>query len=295
MQLRKILLSILVFVPIISAQSDRGTITGTVSDPAGAVVANADIELKNVQTGAVYTAASSNTGNYTLSQVPTGTYEISVSVSGFKRYVRSGITVLTAQTLRIDVPLEVGATSDSVTVTEQASLLKTESGDLSHNVTSNTLNSVPVLSIGAAAGTAGIRNPYSVLQTIPGADFRPDSSIRVNGSPSNTMTFRVEGQDANNGWSATQSITQPSVDAIQEMAIQTSNYAPEFGQVGGGFFNVTMRSGTNQLHGSAYEYFVNEALNAGVPFTNDGHGDLLRPRARRNDYGFTLGGPVYIP
>jgi len=279
----------------LSAQSDRGSITGTVSDPAGAVVAGAPVEAKHIETGAVYTAATSATGNYTLGQLPTGTYEVTVSVPGFKKYTRSGLTVAVAQTLRIDIPLEVGGSTESVTVQADAPLLKTETGDVSHNVTAETLDSVPVLSIGAASSSAGLRNPYSVLNLVPGADLRPDSSIRVNGAPSNTMTMRIEGQDANNGWSAVQSITQPSVDAIQEMAVQTSNFAPEFGQVGGGFFNVTMKSGTNQFHGTGYEYFVNEALNAGVPFTNDGRGDLLRPRARRNDFGFTLGGPVVLP
>jgi len=276
-------------------QNDRGTITGTIADPAGAVVANAAIQAKHIETGATYQAASSATGNYTLAQLPTGTYEISVTVAGFKKYTRTGIQVLTAQVLRVDVPLEVGAATESVTVTEQASLLRTESGDVSHNVSVENLDNLPVLTVGAASSQAGLRNPYSVLNLIPGADLRPDASIRINGVPSNTMSLRVEGQDATNGWNSTQSITQPSVDAIQEMAVQTSNFAAEFGQVGGGFFNVTMRSGTNQLHGSAYEYFVNEALNAGTPFTNDGKGDLLRPRARRNDFGFTLGGPVYIP
>ncbi len=139
---------IIAFVSALAAfcQSDRGTITGTVSDPAGAVVAGAPIEAKNLETGAVYNGASSATGNYTLAQIPTGTYEVTVTVPGFKKYTRSGIAVLTAQTLRIDVPLEVGSTSDAVTVTEQASLLKTESGDLSHNVTADTLDNVPVLS-----------------------------------------------------------------------------------------------------------------------------------------------------
>lgn len=277
------------------AQSDRGTITGTIADPAQAVVPNAAIEARNLETGATYQAASSTTGNYTLSQLPTGTYQLSVTVPGFKKYVRENVLVQTAQTLRVDIPLEVGATTDSVTITEESSLLKTESADVSHNVSVENLNSLPVLGIGSASSQAGLRNPYSVLQLLPGVDFRPDSSIRVNGSPSNTMTLRIEGQDATNGWNSTQSITQPNVDAIQEMAVQTSNFAAEYGQVGGGFFNVTMRSGTNQFHGGAYEYFVNEDLNAGVPFTNSGNGHLLRPRARRNDYGFTLGGPVIIP
>jgi len=133
------------------------------------------------------------------------------------------------------------------------------------------------------------------VQLLPGGIYQPDAVIRINGSPSNTQTMRVEGQDSTNGWFLQQSETQPSVDAIQELSVQTSNYAAEFGQAGGGLFNATMKSGTNQFHGSAYEYFVNEALNAGTPFTNDGKGHLLRPRQRRSDYGFTVGGPIVLP
>ena len=140
-----------------------------------------------------------------------------------------------------------------------------------------------------------MRNRYAVMQLLPGSDWRPDSSIRINGLPSNTQMLRIEGQDSTNGLIGTQSMTQPSVDAIQELAVQTSNFAAEFGQAGGGVFNATMRSGTNAFHGSGYDYFVNEALNAGQPFTNDHKGNLLRPRQRRNDYGFTFGGPVQIP
>jgi hypothetical protein len=287
--------SLLFFALAALAQSDRGTITGTVSDPAGAVVANAPIQAKHLETGAVYEAATSTTGNYTLSQLPTGTYELTISVDGFKKFVRQNLALPVAQTLRIDAKLEVGSNAESVTVTEAAPLLKTESGELSHNVSVNTMNSLPVLGIGASASAAGIRNPYAVMQLLPGSSWTPDVNMRLNGLPSNTESMRIEGQDATNGLIDIQSMTQPSVDAIQEFAVETSNFAPEFGQVGGGYFNVTMRSGTNQFHGSAYEYFVNEALNAGTPFTSDGNGHLLRPRQRRNDYGFTLGGPIWIP
>src|SRR5260370_37223120 len=119
--------SLFVFALALFAQSDRGTITGTISDPAGAVVASAAIEAKNVETGAVYKAASSTTGNYTLSQLPEGAYELSVTVPGFKKYVRQNIGVQVAQILRVDIALEVGATSESVTVTGEVTLLKTES------------------------------------------------------------------------------------------------------------------------------------------------------------------------
>jgi len=277
------------------AQSDRGTITGTVSDPGGAVVAGAMVEIKNVENGAVYQAGSSATGNYTLAQLPAGQYELSATVPGFKKFVRKNIVVEVAQTYRVDIVLEVGANTESVTVTEAAPLLKAESGELSHTVDTNTMNNLPVLGIGASAGASGLRNPYAVIQMLPGTTYNPDVDIRINGMPANTQALRVDGQDATNGWYSVQSQTQGSVDAIQEFAIQTSNYAAEFGQAGGGLFNITMRSGTNQFHGAAYEYFVNEALNAGTPFTNNGKGGLLRPRQRRNDWGFNLGGPVVLP
>src|SRR6185503_19611082 len=117
------------------AQSDRGTITGTVSDPAGAVVANAAIGARNTETGALYSAATTATGNYTIAQLPAGAYEVSVSVPGFKKYNRSGLQILVAQILRVDVALEVGSAAESVTVTEAASLLNTESAEVSHSVT----------------------------------------------------------------------------------------------------------------------------------------------------------------
>src|SRR5947209_5875851 len=111
---------VLLFASAALAQTDRGTITGTVSDPAGAVVAAATIEAKNAETGAILTAGSTGTGNFTLSQVPAGTYELSVAVSGFKKYVRPGVIVPVAQTVRADVTLEVGATTDTVTVNAEA-------------------------------------------------------------------------------------------------------------------------------------------------------------------------------
>jgi hypothetical protein len=265
------------------AQSDRGTITGTVADSAGAMVPNASIEAKNVNTGVVYRVSSTATGNYTLPQLPAGVYQLSTSVSGFKQFLRTGITVLVAQTLRIDITLEVGSINETVTVNADAPLLRTESGDLSHNVESRRLNELPMLSIGGA-----IRDPMAVAQLIPGANN--SGGIRISGTPANTQNLRIEGQDSNNTlWSLTPQMTQPSVDAIEEFAVQTSNYAAEYGQAGGAVFNVTMKSGTNQLHGSAFEYFTNEALNAKQAYTNQ------RPRARQNNYGFTIGGPVYIP
>ena len=280
------------------AQSDRGTITGTVSDPAGAVIPNAPIQARNIETGVVYPAATSTTGNYTITQLPVGTYELSVAVQGFKKWIRPALTVEVAQVLRVDAQLEVGSSTESVTVTAEAPILDTETGDLRHSVTVERLNDLPVLGIGSGqAGSAGIRNPDAMIELVPGTLWQPNAEVRINGTPNNTQSFRIEGQDASNtGTPGVPAQTQPSVDSIQEIAIQTSNYAAEYGQVGGGYINITMRSGTNQFHGSAYDYFVNEVFNAGTPDT-DAPAGTGNPRARnrRNDYGFTLGGPVWIP
>jgi len=273
------------------AQGDRGSITGTISDPAGALVANAAIEAKHVEKGTVYQTQSTSTGNYTIAQLPVGTYEITATVPGFKKYTRSGLTVQVAQTLRIDVPLEVGSASETVTVTEAVTLLKTETGELSHNVTTESVNNLPIMGIGSAvAGSSAIRNPQAVAYLLPGAYVQENSNLRVNGAPGNTASYRLEGQDASNGQvPATQAQVQPSVDAIQEVTVQTSNFSAEYGQVGGGFFNYTMKSGTNQFHGSVYDYAVNEVFNANTPWVN------AKPVARRHDYGVTIGGPVAIP
>src|SRR5215475_2730057 len=293
--MRRLLVGVFVFsmaVSICYGQSDRGTITGTVLDTTKAVIPGVSVVATNGETDAKYETVTTETGNYTLTQVPSGTYQISVVLPGFKKYVRQGITVLVAQTLRIDVSLEVGAATDEVTVNADATLLRTESSDVSHNVNTTRMDELPILGIGGVlSGSAGIRNPYAMVQLIPGSTWTPNSLVRLNGTPANTQSFRIEGQDASNtGTPGVPAQSQSGVDAIQEVAIQTSNFAAEYGQVGGGVFNVTMKSGSNQFHGTVYDNFVNEVFNAGNPFKTGLPN--TRPRARRNDYGFTVGGPV---
>ncbi len=291
------------------AQGDRGTITGTITDRTGAVVPNASIELTNQQTQAKSDVGTSSTGNYTLANVPVGTYEFAVSAMGFKKYVRPGIIVQVGETIRVDATLEVGATSDTVTITAEAPLLKTESGEVSHQVDYTEADQLPLFTTngtGGSSGTGNIRDPLSVLNLLPGASQSTDSVLVINGLPNASQTIMVEGMDATNGmWREQNQSTQQGVDAIQEVSVQTSNFAAEYGGAGGGYLNFTMKSGTNQYHGTAYDYFVNEFLNAGLPFSakceenntcatsiNSGH---IKNDVRRNDYGFTLGGPVRIP
>ncbi len=206
---------------------------------------------------------------------------------GFKKFIRSNLVVEVAGTLRVDAALEVGSSSESVTITEAAPLLKTEGGEVASNISTQTLNDLPILTlVGAAAGVGtantlgNIRNPLASVQLLPGARITTDTILRINGMPSNSQSINIEGQDATNGFFKQQNqINQAGVEAIQEVAIQTSNFAAEYGQAGGGYFNYTMKSGTNQIHGSAFDYFVNEALNAGRALHRQGRDELRQGRS----------------
>src|SRR5262249_18439165 len=147
------------------------------------------VEARNTATGAVYPVATSQTGNYTISQLPVGTYEINVIVPGFKKYTRSNLTIQVAQILRIDIMLEVGSASESVTVNEAAALLKTETGDLSHNIEYKYLDDLPMWNI-----AGGLRSMYNVAQLLPGV-YQSTQELRISGAPNNTQSVRVEGQE----------------------------------------------------------------------------------------------------
>ncbi|MEP6963139.1 MAG: TonB-dependent receptor, partial [Acidobacteriota bacterium] len=262
------------------------------------MVAGATVQAKNTETGVASTGVSTNTGNYTISQLPIGSYVVTVQVAGFKTYTHTNLALIARQVMKEDIALQVGAVTDAVTVTAEATLLSTQNGEVTHNVTSLQMNNLPLLNIGpTSAGPTGLRNAFNVVLSLPGvASFTPGfGTLNFNGQTSQA-SIRIEGQDATPKALAYQSMAQPGVDAIEEVAYQTSNYAPEFGTTGSVLINYNMKSGTNQYHGSGYNYFVNEALNAGNPYSvNTSGAGKVRPRNRRNDFGGTLGGPIYIP
>src|SRR6185503_3196329 len=156
-------------------QTALATITGRVSDPTGAIVANAPVSVRNLENGQVFRAASSQTGNYTVSQLPIGDYELSVAVPGFKTYTHSKFHLAAAQTMREDVGLEVGNAAESVTVSAESSLLKTESSEVAQNVTLSQLNNLPVLAIGST--NEGFRDPWAAVNLVPGINYNAGSNI----------------------------------------------------------------------------------------------------------------------
>ncbi len=278
------------------AQNDRGTITGEVKDPAGSVVPNATVVAANMGTGAESKSTTTSTGNYTIPSLTAGMYTLTVEAPGFKRFRQQNIEVQVAVTNRIDVSLEVGATTDTVTVTAEAAQLKTESAEQSTIIQTDRINELPLNFGGGGGSTGTMRSPFAFNMLSPGVTGSGSDSATINGLPQATFRVQVEGQDSTSqndaNWTST--VSHASVDSIEEFSLQTSNFAAEFSQAGSGFYNFTTKSGTNQFHGSAYEYWTNEDLDAfrpyfttAVPSTN--------PRSRKNDFGGTIGGPVRIP
>src|SRR5437762_7797759 len=207
--MRRVVLAIfyiLMVSVLASAQGDRGTITGTVTDAANAVVGGASIEARNSETGATYTAATTETGNYTLAQLPAGTYQLTVSLPGFKKYVRQNIGVAATQSVRLDVALEVGAAEESITVNEEVPLLSTESGEISHTIQAQRLVDLGLLGIGGTfSSSQGLRFYQTEIQLIPGASVPAAGfvlGVRVNGAPNGTQRTQIDGMDSTNGINA---------------------------------------------------------------------------------------------
>jgi hypothetical protein len=291
---------VLLFCVTLSAQSDRGTITGEVRDQTGAVVPNATVVVSNAATGTQFRATTTGTGNYTIPSLPSGNYTINVDVPGFKKFVQENIPVEVSLTNRVDIALEVGAASETVTISAEAAQLKTENAEQSTVIKTDTVNALP-LNFGGGAGSSGtIRDPFAFNVLSPGVVASPigtgtsGATAAVNGQTS--LRIELEGQDmtSQNDPAGVTKQSRPSVDSVVEFSLQTSNFAAEFSQVGGGFYNYTTKSGTNQFHGGAYEYITNEALDAHIPYFTPSV-PANNPRSRKNDFGGTFGGPVWIP
>jgi Carboxypeptidase regulatory-like domain/TonB dependent receptor len=281
-----VLFSLLLMAGLAFAQQDRGTITGSVTDPSGAVVANVKITITSAGTQATYHAQTNEHGQYTVPNLPTGLYLVSFEADGFKKHVREKLTLGVAQTLRVDAQLEVGATSDTVNITGEASLLQTETPDVGTSITKQQLNQLP-LSFGG--GRSPENFAYKLTPGVEGDTW----TAKINGSPHFSKEVLLDGASVTTYLAGHFGESYVSPEALQEFKIQTSGLSAEFGRTGGGVFNFVMRSGENQVHGSAFGQLRNEALNANS-FINNARG-LPRAKERRFNYGGSFGGPIMLP
>lgn len=259
-------------------QAGRAELFGTILDPSGLAVSRAKVEAEDQATMAQYSAASDERGEYHILGLPAGQYILTTQISGFRMYRQSGITLRTGDKTAINVTLEVGQPSQSVNVIAAAPLLQTAGGDVSLNLDEKKISTLPLDG----------RNFIPLVTLTPGVAL-PNGSLlpRINGSRPRTNEYIYDGISVLQPEPG-QVVYYPIIDGMEEFKINVNAYSPEYGRSNGGTVIVVGKSGSNQFHGSAFEFFRNEALNARNLFAQSGP----KPEFRRNQYGLTLGGPI---
>ncbi|BDC49055.1 hypothetical protein F183_A13710 [Bryobacterales bacterium F-183] len=274
------------------AQTTTATIVGDVADSSGAALVDAKIIVRNVGTGLERDTTTDNSGAYRVPTLNPGTYEVTVSKSGFQTQNAKNIVLEVAQTVKLDFKLGVGQVSESVNVTAAAPVLQTQDASVGNTVTTFDVGRIPVNG----------RNYTRLIMLMPGSSDQGSSQskgtaesgtqlISVNGQRRQDNSYTVDGVD-NNFMMMNSPGLSPPMDSLQEFRVATNNSA-EFGRSAGANVNMAIRSGTNELHGSVYEYFRNNVLDANEFFANrQGRGKVP---FRQNQFGVSAGGPVWIP
>ncbi|MGA2607331.1 MAG: TonB-dependent receptor [Terriglobia bacterium] len=289
----RVVLSGLVFLLLFSAlsfaQGDLGALTGSVLDPSGAVVPGAAITITNVNTGLNWSIKSSSAGYYRL-PVPPGTYRVEAQLEGFKKAVAENIRVPVAQVVTIDLTLEVGSTTQSVTVTGEAPMLTPSTAEVGGAISPQEFATLPI-----ALDDGGRQLMTFIYTSLPGAVG--DSYMNsIDGGQWFTADIQIEGiAVARYDIQGSISEATPSADAASEFKVQGSSYSAEYGATSGGIANFGMKSGTNEYHGSIYEYFANPVLNAAgwqVDQLPEGSPAKVKAPHRENNFGGVFGGPI---
>lgn len=286
------LISVIAFMLFLSAwmfgqAGATGTILGTVTDNSGAVVPNAAVTITNVATGVNNQTRTGSSGDFTVPYLTPGTYNVTVESQGFQKSVVQNINLVVAQQARADVVLKPGSVSESVSVEANAVSLDTDTSTISQTVTQQQVNELPLngrnfidlLFIGAGA----VQTNGEMGQMRQGEG----NAISINGSRPESTNYMLDGL-ANTDTALNTPAVILSQDAIQEFKVQSETYSAEYG-FSANQVNIVSKSGTNQLHGSIFEFDRNDAFDAKAPFQTS------IPELRQNQFGFVVGGPVYIP
>jgi len=286
---RTLCLALWIFQSIgVHGQATYGTIFGTVTDSSGAAIADVQITIVRQDRGLTITVASNESGNYSRTQLPAGGYQVEFVKPGFQRVVQKDVSVSVDRATRVDIDLRVGEVQTSVEVTGALPALVTDRAEVSTSLTTSEVQNLPILN----------RNLTSLQLLMPGAQahiFQHASSenpqgglqINNNGQQFGSTNFTVDGADNNNPVLGIININ-PSVDSVQEFKYTTGNYDAEFAQAGGAAIQVTTKSGTNEYHGSLFEFLQNDIMNARNSFSEPNG----PPPLRWNQFGGSLGGPI---
>ncbi|WP_446744139.1 TonB-dependent receptor domain-containing protein [Silvibacterium acidisoli] len=278
----------LIIVPRLAAQAVSGTIVGTVTDPSGAAIANAQVKILRVGQDATYSTATNESGNFTQPTLPSGEYTMTVVAQGFKTEARQNINVATNVTTRVDVQMTTGSVNETVTVTTAPPQLQTDRADISATLEAHQISNLPLSS----------GNSFqSLLNVVPGMapvtfnnsqffNANNDLSTNANGQSSYVNLYQIEGIDDDQR-TGIHIILVPPAAAIQNVDITTNNFEAEFGRAVGTVVNVTLKSGTNQFHGSVFQQMENNGVNARNYFATGPNGRLVY-----NYTGGSIGGPI---
>ncbi|MBS1828640.1 MAG: TonB-dependent receptor [Acidobacteria bacterium] len=266
------------------AQLDRGSLTGTVKDPTGAAVAGAKVTATHTETNASFSTATTDTGDYTLPALNIGAYRVDIEAPGFKRVVHSGVNVTSGSTLRLDFTVELGAVTESVQVQGQATALETETTRVATNLTTKLIEDLPLVVAGQ------IRNVFNLAVIAP--EVKTANGYRIGGAQGSGWEMNMDGTSLTSASTQYQTerapISSVPVDAIAEFTVESTGMKAEYGRAMGQISFVT-KAGGNQLHGNLFEFLRNNITDARGFFAQQ------TPTLKQNDFGFTVGGPVYIP
>jgi len=276
------------FASLLLAQFDTAQVLGTIQDATGAAVPQSEVTLTNVQTGVQQKVNTDSNGNFQITNVKPGAYKLEATAKGFKSSVANEFTVTVNARQRVDLKLEVGATSESVTVTDAVAALETDTSSRGTVVGSQQVVNLPLN--GRSYADLALLAPGVRRSDISNSR---DASFNVNGMRSSQNNFVIDGVDNNSYGTSNQGfsnqVVQLSPDSVQEFRLETNNFSAEYGRAGGAIINATIRSGTNQFHGAAWEYLRNTALNATgffKPVNNQ------KPVLIQNQFGGAFGGPI---
>jgi len=279
---------------LLLAQGTGGRILGRVSDPSGAVLAGVKVTLTNEATGVSNEATTNSNGDYGFPQVPVGTYRMDFDLTGFKKNLQRAVNVDLNQVVTVNSVLQIGATKETVEVTSEAPLVDTTSTQLGAVMDARQVANLPL----------NTRDTYQLLQLQPGVMSTVGSSntliygsdnagaVSVNGGRGRSNNFSVNGGDANDLFANLPTV-QPSPDSIEEFRVLTNTFDAEYGRNSGSVVNVVTKSGSNELHGSLYEFFRNKVLNANNYCLTAAEGlNCAKPQFNQNQFGGTFGGPI---
>ncbi|MFN9428925.1 MAG: carboxypeptidase regulatory-like domain-containing protein [Acidobacteriota bacterium] len=267
------------------AQTERGQISGVISDASGAAVAAAQIRIVNKATNTPLAVGSGATGDYTAANLPPGNYRIEVTAPGFKKFLQDNITLNASATVRIDATLQLGQVSETIEVTSAVAQVQTENARVSTAVSNKMVDELPLVVGGE------MRNPFGLVAIAPEAKGS-GTRLSLGGGQARAWNATLDGLSiaTNRAADATEiAYTAPSLDAITEFTVDTNGFKAEYGQAGGGVMTFVSKSGTNDFHGNAFEFLRNDAM--------DARGFFAPRRAvyKQHDFGGTFGGPVIIP